>query len=312
MSLPVVFIHKGNSGYLAYSLAQVKASNPQSKIYLIGDSKNSHYNRIVEHKKINRYNEGIKEFASLYKHLSTNPFDYELFCFQRWIILKNFMISMGMEKCCYLDSDVMVYTNLTEEQKKMDRFDIVFSQNPYCISDSITPCCTFINARAIEKFCFFLNKLYKYPNLFKMMEAQFLKRSSQNLEGGACDMTALIRFQDYEKSNIKFGYTYDVDDGSSMYDHQVNSSAGGFEMENGIKKIYFKDNCPFGKVSVSNKEIKFHIIHFQGSAKQYIKHYYTGDEIDLNYFLHIFRLVENKVNSKAINFISRLRRTLYR
>lgn len=299
MSLATVIIHKGNTDYLPYSLAQVKESNPQSKIYLLGDDSNKHYS-FIEHDYINKYANGTKDFANIYKHLSSNDLEFELFCFQRWIILKNFMFAKKLNNCFCIDSDVMVYTNISKEQTKFQSFDIAFSYVP--LNDSPSPHCIFINnVEALKNFCDFLTALYTDSSLLKLMELQLQQRAQNNLPGGACDMTA---FREFAKGGYsKIGYTSSIDN-DSTYDHNINCSEGVFEMSNGIKNIYFVNNYPYCKNYLLNKEIMFNILHFQGSAKKYMKYYFTGKEIELNNFWHYYTILQSKIKFKLKKYSS--------
>src|SRR5437868_4073869 len=111
MSIPVIFIHKGDHFYLNHSLNQVKITNPGNPIYLITDSITGRYD-FVNYADIKKYNKGAAEFAGMYKHMSTNNYENELFCFQRWFILKEFCYDKKIDNFLYLDSDVLIYCNI--------------------------------------------------------------------------------------------------------------------------------------------------------------------------------------------------------
>ncbi len=297
MSLPIVIIHKCNSRYLIYTIAQAKASNPQSKIYLIGDSSNAHY-EFVEHHYIADYFEGAEKFASVYKHRNTNPYRYQVFTHQRWFILNDFMTKNNLNQCFYMDSDVMVYANLSEEVKKFKEFDITLSKNPS--SQTLCAHCTFINNREVlNDFCHFLIKAYTEPSLFQIMESQYHQCRQNNLPGGACDMVA---FREYEKMNYaKIGLTSIIRD-NSIYDHSI-SRSDGFEMNNGMKNIYFQDNQPYCKTTDSGKPIRFSVLHFQGATKKHISRFFTGvKNLNFNYYLlkHYFVLAMDRVMNKLM------------
>ncbi len=40
-TMPIMFIHKGNKEHLKYALAQARQSNPDSRIFLLGDASNN-------------------------------------------------------------------------------------------------------------------------------------------------------------------------------------------------------------------------------------------------------------------------------
>lgn len=280
MALPIVITHKCNSRYLIYTIAQAKHSNPQSKIYFLGDASNAHY-KFVEHHYISDYFEGAEKFARVYKHMNTNPYRYQVFTHQRWFILNDFMTKNNLNQCLYMDSDVMLYANLSEEAEKFKDFDITLSKNPS--SQTLCAHCTFINNREVlNDFCNFLIKSYTEPPLLKVMESQYEQCRQNNLPGGACDMVA---FREYDKRNYaKIGLTSEIRD-NSIYDHSL-SRSDGFEMQNGIKNIYFVEKQPYCKTLDSEQPIKFNALHFQGSTKKYISNYFTGaKDLRFNYLL---------------------------
>ena len=127
-SLPIIFIHQSNSDHLKYSLAQAQRSNPSSTIFLLGDSSNDAY-EFVEHRSMFDYFSEAAQFKKIYKHYSTNGSDFELICFQRWFILREFLKTYGIQQCLYLDSDIMLYADVTKEQKKFEQFDFTLCWN---------------------------------------------------------------------------------------------------------------------------------------------------------------------------------------
>ncbi|WP_414584591.1 hypothetical protein [Scytonema sp. PCC 10023] len=267
MSVPIVLIHRTDSDYLLYSLSQAKKVNPQSNIHLIGDPSNSHY-AFVKHYNILDYFQEAQEFSEYYQHLNTNPYEYEIFCFQRWLVLKNFMLINKIEKCFYMDSDVMLYADMTLEEKRFSRFDFTLSYPPQ--ADSPSPHCSFINnINALNDFCDFLKEIYLNDSLLNIMKLQFDRCAGH---GGACDMTAFREYQNRGRSKI--GNTSIILN-DSIYDHNINDSHG-FEMCNGIKNINLRNGKPFCRYSDCNKEIKFKILHFQGGAKKFMRYYCTA------------------------------------
>lgn len=296
MALPIVLIHTGNSDYLPYSLAQAKTTNPDSTVHLIGDYRNNHY-KFVEHHSIRSYTQTLTDFTQVYQHFSTLPIAFEIFCFQRWIILSNFMTLNNIEKCLYIDSDVMIYTNVSDQQPKFEPFSMTFSSGLSVedLDDSISPHCTFINcAETLREFARFLIDLYTKAPLLNLMKEQFEKRI--HLGGGACDMTAFHIFHNAKLDRI--GFTSDIETHEGLYDTAISSSNSVFEMQNGMKKIYMVDGQPFCNYRDSDKTARFNILHFQGSAKPYMKDYFTGHEIQLNRFIHQSLIIQSKIEKK--------------
>lgn len=268
MSLTIAIIHLNDSDYLPYTLAQAKISNPQSNIVLIGDDSNKYYH-LVEHESIDHHIDEALDFKEIYKHFNTNPYEYELFCFQRWFILKNFMEANNLDKCLYLDSDVMFYANAIKEQSKFADFD-------FTLSHATSPHCVFINnINTLKSFCEFVIDIYTHSFLTNVMESVFQNQIKNDLPGGACDMTAFKEFMNRRYANICDTTTI-ID--NSTYDHNINLSEG-FAMRDGKKYISFIEEKPFGYHIASEQAIAFNCLHFQGSAKKYVKDYFLRELI---------------------------------
>jgi hypothetical protein len=271
--LSIVFLHYSNSHYLKYSLAQARHSNPESTIYLLGDDTNDCYD-FLEHRSFSDYFQEAHEFSKIYRHFNSTKYKYELFNFQRWFILEEFLVTNKIEKCLYLDSDTMLYTDVTEEQKKFAQFDLTLSYK--------TSGCTFFlnRVQALTDFCQFLTDIYtkKERHYYDRMLAQYATFKKNNQAGGACDMTA-FDFYSYDHFG-EIGEVAQIIDGS-VYDPSINLPHPGFEMENGIKKIVWQNGDPYGIQLRTGKEIKFNTLQFQGPTKHLMARYYTGTNSDI-------------------------------
>ncbi len=268
-SLPILFIHRSNSEHLKYSLAQAHESNPGSTVFLLGDPSNNEYD-FVEHRPMTQYFQDAAEFQKVYKHYSTHGVDFELICFQRWFILREFLKTHGIRQCLYLDSDIMLYADVTNDLKKFEQFDFTLCWNTI-------GCVFFLNRlKGLDDFCRFLVDMYTQKDQYHYdkMLAHYAVRKKHHLAGGVCDMTA---FQLYSELNFgQVGEASHIIEGS-LYDPNINMPHPGFEMENGIKKIIWKNGQPYGKHITTGREIKFNSLHFNGRAKGLMRQYYTGN-----------------------------------
>jgi hypothetical protein len=133
----------------------------------------------------------------------------------------------------------MLYADVTNEQSKFNRFD-------FTLCWKTIGCVFFLNRlKGLDEFCQFLMEIYGSENKFcyDRMVAHYTVRRKHRLNGGACDMTA---FQLYSEGNFgQIGEASYIIDGS-VYDPNINMPHPGFEMENGIKKITWKDGQPYG------------------------------------------------------------------
>ncbi|PSB30672.1 tetratricopeptide repeat protein [Stenomitos frigidus] len=266
MAIPIILIHRSNSNYLPYTIAQAKWTNPKSRLFFIGDESNRY--ELVEHDFFAKYMDAATEFAHVYRHLSTNPIEYELFCFQRWFILKDFMSRQALEQCFYLDSDVMLYEDITRDQQRLKNVQIALTAD--------VPSAVFVNDFAsLERFCSFVFNLYQNPDSFQIIEAAFKAQLQNNLATSISDMFAFAEYRRQYPHQV--GDLLEIKD-DSTYDAGMTTS-DGFELLNGVKAIHFQHQQPFGKHLDSDKTIRFKVLHFQGRSKRSIKDYFTGDRL---------------------------------
>jgi hypothetical protein len=172
------------------------------------------------------------------------------------------MAANGINQCLHIDSDVMLYANVTEEQKKIANYDL-------SLPHGISPHCLFINnLNVLERFCDFLVEIYTDSSVYERIKNNSLVSLS--------DMTAFGEFSN--RTEFRIGDISNIID-NSKYDLNINCSEG-FEMKDGRKNIYLLEEQPFCKYLDLAKDIKFNIIHFQGHAtKKYMKDYLTADNI---------------------------------
>jgi hypothetical protein len=257
--LPIVFIHYSNSDYLKYILPQARLYNPTSPIYLIGDESNRGY-ETIEHHMASDYFETAHDFSKIYRHFHTSNYQFELFNFQRWLILNEFVQARGLTQCLYLDTDTLLYTNVSERQKRFAEFDFTLSFMD-CGSTF------FLNrVEALSDFAQFLMEIYngKEKYLYNKMLAHYATFQKSGTRGGVCDNCAFDCYR-YEHFG-EIGETALIIDGS-FFDPIFDYPHPGLVMENGVKKVVWKDGEPFGIHARTGKEIKFDSIQFHGRTK---------------------------------------------
>jgi len=264
--VPIILIHAGDPDYLQYSLSCARKYNRESRICLLGDHSNSHY-EFLEHYPFSAYSGRADQFARFYTNHSTNGRGFELFCFQRWFILCEFLKEQGIDKCLYLDSDVMLFADAKDEQKKFDEFD-------FALATTMMACVLYLNdPQVLENFCAFLEDIYTKKDRYHYdkMLAHYAVRRKNGLKGGACDMTA------FELFNLDYfafvGNVVQIIDGS-VYDPAMTTPYPGFETEQQIKRVYWREGQPFGKHLKTDRYIRFNSMHFQGRSKSLMKQVY--------------------------------------
>lgn len=266
--LPIFLIHTGNSSILSYSLNQLRFSNPDSDIYLIGDESNKYVEKYgVKHVFVKDYFSQAKEFEKYYSHMSPNPYGYEIFCFQRWMVLDEFVKSINYTgTLLYCDSDVLVFTNISEYAEKY------FKGHDVSVNRRQGPQYTLITNDSLSELSSYMIDCFANPDtldsLKKFYNDTFVARK---IHGGVCDMTLLESFA--KKKN--FFDTNIIRDGA-FFDNSTHQ-AEGFIKKGRLKKIIKKDGEYFG-IKNTGEQVKFLGMHFQGLSKWYMYKYYLGNK----------------------------------
>lgn len=265
MNIPILIVHRGNTFYLNLVLKQLRLFNPDSRICLISDESTKLYD-FVEHCDIDQYSDGLRRFGQVYKHMSSNPYNYELFCFQRWFVIDDFVRINNIQDFLCLDSDVLFYNNV----------DDIFSKYIGCdftICNKLGPGCSLFNARSLKSFCDYMMLMYTSRSYLARMNDIYRSIQEKKHLGGICDMTAFLWYQENVDCDV-----VDVAipaDGTCL-DGCITWSAD-FEMEDGKKKVYWIDNLPYGKLMNDQSLVRFYCLHFQGRSK-YSMYKYIVDE----------------------------------
>jgi len=278
MTLPIVFLHKGNQDFIKYPLLKSSESNPSSEIYLIGDQSNKHLDKIRENVKWVDYDNYVSEKSNAlmqnYIHMSTNPAAYEFICIDRWFIINEFMKQEDLNSCFISDTDVLIYADVSELQQKY------FKNHRCTLTHNVSAGISFMNDRTIldEYIELVLNSyMSKDAVMLDKATAHYQVLQKNQKPGGVCDMTWWM-FLRNKNPPFDFGESMSIikeENGThSTFDHNINVSYG-YEMENGIKKFKFKEGVPYCYNKTYNLNVKFNCIHFQGQpAKTLVRNYY--------------------------------------
>ncbi len=283
MSLPIIFIHKGYSDYMEYSLRQAKYSNPDSEIILIGDEFNNRFD-FVKHVDMKAYFQGASDFADVYTHYSTNPYGYELFCFQRWFILEDFMKNNGYKDAFICDTDVMLYSDINNvfqsAYKEIDIGLMIMEKN---MSIGIS----YQKLSLLQDFLSFLQD--HYVSNKSILEDYWEDICRNKQLGGYSDMIAVTEFvKQLPPGNAIVDLLEPVND--EVFDRDINNALTSnepYQLKYGKKRFIWDNGIPYGFNTVRKKNIKFHLIHFQGPAKYMISSFYRGPVFKNKYFLDI-------------------------
>ena len=273
--LPIVFIHKGYSSYMEFTLRQARYTNPESEILLLGDPANNRFD-FVTHIHFEQFANLATAFKKYYCHMSTNTYAYELFCIQRWFYLLEFVRHAKLDRFFYCDTDVMVYTDLHAYFHGLGKVGqdgiLAFAEsNRASASNALWQVST------LEQFCDFIYQGYQSKKAITQAR-DYLERHVRNL-GGISDMYWVEQFF---KTRLDTVFCINEVHENKTLDSNINTSRGYFLNEyqinrQGHKKIIWRKNKPYVYNLKLAKEIEFGLLHFSGSTKYKIPRCYTGE-----------------------------------
>jgi len=258
--IPVLLIHRGHDEYVQHAINQAVYCG--NEVTIITDREYSNC-KVVN---IGDFLTMANQFRDIYVPLSTLG-DYELFCFQRWFVLYEYMTLNNLLQVFYIDSDVLLYDDVTSDKAYFDNF--IFT----LILKSVG-CCSYFSYIGLSSFCKFLFDIYqnKTSYEFAKIASHFSVRQQHGLAGGVCDMTLFEYFGRYKCANGVGELTFVRD--NSTYDHNINDKDTFYEFD-GTKKINFYGNHPYCFNKFLNTNVRFKSIHFQGGSKSLIPDYCT-------------------------------------
>ncbi|GKX65516.1 hypothetical protein [Inconstantimicrobium mannanitabidum] len=263
----IFYVHTGNAEYLQTSLRCAKIKNPNCNIVLLGDKSNDVYD-FVEHAYIDEYSKYANEFKKIYIHLSSNPYEYELLCIQRWFNILEYMEKKSIFEGYYQDSDVILDYDINKFKNEGKIY--------YC-GTSANEC--FFTYEMLKRVCDFIVECYSY----KDKNEQFFNILSYIKHGGICDMTLFMMFAN-EHRNITEDISVERD--GSVFDICIHNYENYERIEN-KKKIYTMNGKLYVRGIFSKKFIKINAVHFQGKDKKYMNDfvkYMDLNSSDIKYF----------------------------
>jgi len=263
MAYPIIVLHCGNQPYLMDCLKQAKYSNPNSRVILLGDDSNKDVPNGIEHHCIEEYySEKSGELKLVYKHLSCNAYNYELFCILRWFIIFDFILKNKINKFLHVDSDCLLYANLENEFEFIKEIEKVEMAVPGYMGAWYV---FFNQVKILQNFCDFILSKYKDKEFMQQIELKY-RDAIRNRNGGVCDMTFFEMFLKSGKVNF-LDISNEV---GGLLVHSNISNSDGMVMNGNVQNIFFINAQPHS-VSTTGKLVRFSQLHFQGYSKTLMK-----------------------------------------
>lgn len=306
----IIITHRGNPTHLKYVLSQIAHTNPDANIILMGDESNKNC-RFTKHVFLKDYWNMANDFAQVYTHLNSTSVEYELFCYQRWFCVYEYMKAHNLEDVFSLDSDVLVYDNLNDLHALLKNYPFAVSaknldaENPgWWIAG---PPIGYFHRDALKRMLDLFIKSYQDKKYLSLFDEKMNWHHSRNEPFGVCDMTQIFFFAQENKNKFfNLSQPFVLNGELTRIDETIMDTTEC--VADGVrKKLVFENGAVYAFDKNTNKKLRFPLIHFQGycpiNAKDWIKQYYTGTDLKLCRFIEIY-FPKWKITKKLINYLS--------
>jgi hypothetical protein len=287
MKIPIILIHSGSQSYINYAIKQ--AAKFDNKVILLSDRVLD----ICESHIISNYEGLAKEFDRVYIHMSSNTYEFENKAWRRWFVLAEFMSKHHIKKAFSCDTDVLLYCNISDIDKKIEdhksAFSILLDQEEFTQSASLHS--SLWTIESLHEYCKYSLSLYS-ENLAKITN-KWEYHQKNNIQGGICDMTAAYFFYLNNKDSI---VNLSEIHNNSTFDESItyagNLYKNEYPLEHGIKKIQWRNGVPYSYNYFVKKEVKFNSLHFQGNAKPLMEYFFYKDNIFFQIKKHLLNILK--------------------
>lgn len=195
---PIIFCHYGDSTYLVHTLTQVKSTNPENRVILLGDKKNKAIAESTgaEHYFFKDYNNSaeILNFEKVYQHVAGKNHGkkyWTKFVFKRWFHIHEFIKKENINSFWHFDSDNMILSNLNNQENKFRHYDCTEQCNGICMNGFIS------SFKVVDGYVKKINELFENDVYLNKQREDFIK----NPHHAFTEMRAYKTFK--EQENIK-------------------------------------------------------------------------------------------------------------
>lgn len=278
MNYPIFFINNDNMSrkdkkinknnyWLKYVINQAKYFNPDSQVILIANRNINIFNKI-HYYPLKDYCNLANKFRNIYIHLSSNAYNYEIFCIERWFILNEFLIKNNVKSpFFYFDSDVLLLSCINNIIKK---FSLI--SYDYSITGHGGPQ-YFKSQEILNNYCNLISSFYSNNNQIMHMKEFYKKLRKQGTKGGVGDMYFLKEFLKMQTNYIDL--YENTNNKNQVFDENIKNTENYNKYKIfKIKKVYLSQRKAYFYNIKIKKYIRTYGLHFQGNSKVFIPYFY--------------------------------------
>jgi hypothetical protein len=264
MSSPIVFIHQGAPVALSHlncALLQARLWNPERSILVLTDEDPQALLAVpgIEVIRPEAYGKGARELRAVYRHFSLNPEPFERACLERWFVLRDFLRERDFSGVWHFDSDVMIYSDLSEETQRVEAMDFTLTRRSGHSS--------YFRLGALEKFCELILTSYQQEPSTGRLQAEDRVRAEAQRRDRISDMFFIAELS--KDPSLRSADLNVPQLGRAVFDANANAdkTAAG---EGVLREITFIENRPHSTEDPAFPMQLYATLHFQGAAKPHM------------------------------------------
>ncbi len=296
--IPIIVVHCGRSPFLEMCLRQAHRTNPSSRVILLGDETTPSLD-FAEFHCIHAPElfQNVEPFYAAYRHFSSSSSaETEKFCMARWIILRNFMHREGLARCLAIDSDVLLFADMTEEAKRFAPYAMTFAH--WSETQNLIHCNFVQDRTALDSFVEYLLQVYREPLLLERAKKAGRKKN------GKFRVSDMSHFYDWSvHSEFPFCFFEDLHADGVFFDscidftedtRSISYFPGVFRR---IRKITWTDGRPQVKDRLGRRlEVK--VLHYHGAQKFLMPFHMEGRSPHVLIFMEFLKAKLHSIGTK--------------
>ncbi len=303
--IPIFYFHSGFSYYLQYTINQTKKWNPDSNIYFLGDESNKKVEQWgIRHVMYVDYFDLAKRMAENYVHLNSNSKVIELLCMQRWLCVAGYTEKNELNgPFVLLDSDVLLYTDISEYVTNYMGSADMSVCGEYCGPGYVI----FKDWTIAKKLALGLLSWYendeKKKKLYEIRDELIELGNPANVINDVKLLELVCNENQFEMHDM----TRIID--KKRFDTHIARAEDSFPLtRQGIKDVHMVKGIPYCIDVLTNEDIRFLSLHFQGGHKIRMYKYYTGDKrLVQSNFIGYNRMIYQKLKKKVFSILKKIK-----